>query len=97
MFNWRKCVLQTAAGILGRKMFKHLEFLKKMEYEPTEILNRLQEENLCKLLIHSYTNVPYYHKILDETSVVSSGKVHLENFHRIPVLTKDIIRHENFH
>lgn len=94
MFNWRIVLLRMTAHILGRKMFKHLEFLKKIEYETPETFARYQEEKLSKLLIHSYTNVPYYRKILDEAAVISGEKVRLENFQRIPVLTKDIIRRE---
>ncbi len=94
MFNWRKFALQAASDISGRKIFKNLELLKKMEYETPEMLNRHQKVTLSKLLIHSFTNVPYYHKILDEAEVIKGGKVYLENFQRIPVLTKDIIRRE---
>ena len=94
MFNWRKFVLRTTAGILGRKMFKYFEFLKKVEAETIDMLNQRQEEKLSKLLLHARANVPYYHRILNEAAVIRDGKVCLENFQRIPILTKDIIRRE---
>ena len=94
MVNWRKYLLQTAAKIAGRKMFENLKFLQTIEYESQEFLNRLQEENLTALLKHSYTNVPYYRKVLDAAGAVRDGKVYLENFENIPTLTKDIIRRE---
>ncbi|MFH1371297.1 MAG: phenylacetate--CoA ligase family protein [Planctomycetota bacterium] len=94
MFNWRIVLLRMTAHILGRKMFKHLDFLKKIENETPETFARYQEEKLSKLLIHSYMNVPYYRKVLDEAAVIREGKVCLENFQHIPVLTKDIIRRE---
>ena len=92
MRNWRKTVLQVAAVVLGRRMFEHFEYLKKIEYERPETLARLQDEKLGGLLMHAYANVPYYHKILEDAAVIKNGKVYLENFQRIPVLTKDIIR-----
>ncbi len=94
MFNWRRFVLRTTAGVLGRKMFKYFEFLKKIENETLDMLNQRQEEKLSKLLLHAHANVPYYQRILNEAAVVRDGKVCLENFQRIPILTKDIIRRE---
>ena len=92
MLNWRKAVLRVAAVVLGRKMFEHFEYLKKIEYERPKMLARMQDEKLGGLLMHAHANVPYYHKILEDAAVIKNGKVCLENFQRIPVLTKDIIR-----
>lgn len=94
MINWRKIVLQMTARILRRKMFRNFKFLKMIENETPEALNQRQEEKLIHLLKHSYINVPYYHKILDEAGVVKDGIVYLENFQNIPLLTKSIIRRE---
>jgi phenylacetate-CoA ligase len=94
MFNWRKLVLQTAAKLLNRRMFDNLKRLEAIEYESPEVLARLQNERLSNLLIHSYTNIPYYREILGKAEVIIEGIVHLENFYRVPVLTKDIIRRE---
>ena len=94
MINWRRFVLRVTAEILGRKMFRNYKYLKTVEYESPETLNRLQEEKLTDVLKHSYTNVPYYHKILEQAGAVKDGKVYLENFQDIPLLTKDIIRRE---
>jgi len=54
-----------------------------------------QEDKLKKLLLHSYKNVLYYHRILREHDVINEKEeVNLDNFDRIPILTKDIIRRE---
>jgi len=46
-------------------------------------------------LTHAYKNVPYYNKILKEAGVIDDQeKVKLNNFNRIPLLTKKIIRKE---
>jgi len=46
---------------------------------------------LEKLLLHAWRNVPYYNRILPEAEVIVDGRVRLENFTRIPILTKQII------
>jgi len=75
-------------------MFKYLEYLKKIEFESLQTFAHLQEERLSRLLIHAYENIGYYHKVLEAADVIKGGKAYLENFNRIPVLTKDIIRRE---
>jgi phenylacetate-CoA ligase len=92
MVNWRKVVLRMAAVVLGRRMFEHFEYLKKVENESSETLAKMQDEKLGGLLMHAHANVPYYHKILEDAAVIKNGEVCLENFQRIPILTKDIIR-----
>jgi phenylacetate-CoA ligase len=94
MLNWRKPLIGLALNLTGRPVFKCFRYLKSIEYETSERLRQLQDEKLEKLLLHAYSNVPYYGRILPETGVIKNGRVFLENFGNIPVLTKDIIRRE---
>jgi phenylacetate-CoA ligase len=71
-----------------------LKFLKSVEYKPPAELTQLQEEKLERLFKHAYDKVPYYNKILSQARVIKNKAVNLANFHRIPVLTKAIIRRE---
>jgi phenylacetate-CoA ligase len=75
----------------GKAYSKYLE-LKKYEMLPELDRQKIQEERLKKILLHAYKNVPYYTRILSEASVVVGEDVFLDNFTRIPVLDKDIIR-----
>ncbi len=94
MINWRKPIIGAALRIGGHPVFKNLNFLKSIEYKSPEELRRLQDEKLEQLLMHAYENVPYYSKKLSEAGVVKNKSIILENFHRIPPLTKEIMRRE---
>jgi len=94
MFNWRKGLIAAAFYIGGYPAFRYLKTLKSVEYKSPEELLQLQNEKLERLLLHTYENVPYYHRILPEADVIANNKVFLENFHKIPPLTKEIIRRE---
>ena len=79
----------------GSKVPRNLKEIHKYEFADREEIERLKEQKLTDLLIHSYNNVPYYSKLLREYDVVDeNGNVKLENFPELPLLTKDIIRKE---
>lgn len=59
---------------------------------PERELKKLQEEKLEKILLYSYNHIPYYKEILPECGVIQNGVVHLDNFSKIPILTKEILR-----
>jgi len=94
MINWRKGLIYTAFHLKGRPVLRNLGFLRSVEYKSPEELLQLQNEKLEQLLRLSYENVPYYSRILPEAGVVKNNRVFLENFNRIPPLTKEIIRRE---
>jgi len=94
MINWRKPIIGVALRISGYPAFANLKFLKSIEYKSPEELMELQNEKLQQLLRHSFENVPYYNRILSEAGVVKNERIILENFHRIPPLTKEVMRRE---
>ena len=91
----RTYLLRALLTLKGSRTFKKFGEFKKREYLPLEENLKFQEERLKDILFYSWKNVPYYTKILEEAGAVRDGKVNLKNFHKIPVLTKDIIR-KNF-
>lgn len=88
-------LLKNILKLQGRDVFKAFEELKALEFNSLEENKKIQEEKLKEILIHSYKYVPYYTKVLKKSGVIKNGKVYLENFNKIPILTKDIIR-KNF-
>lgn len=92
--NWRKTLVFAGLYLTGSKIPDYLNEMEELQYKPQDEIRRYQEEKLKKLLSHAYTNVPYYHRILPEAEVTNNGEVNLENFDKIPILTKDIIRKE---
>lgn len=92
--NWRKPLIYSLLYATGSKIPKYLKQIKKNEYLSAEQSERLANSKLEKLLLHASNNVPYYHTVLSECEVVSDGKIRLENFQNVPILTKEIIRNE---
>jgi len=92
--NWRKTVIYGLLYLTGSKIPKYLREIEELQYKPQEEIKKYQEEKLKRLLLHAYENVPYYNKVLKESEVVINGDVNLDNFSRIPILTKEIIRKE---
>jgi len=92
--NWREPFIYFVLYATGSKIPRYLKQIRKYEYLSQEEITELTNRKLEELLFHSYNNVPYYHKILEESDVVVGGQVRLENFSRIPILTKEIIRKE---
>jgi len=93
--NWRKPVIYALLYLTGSKIPANLRHIKSLEKISHGELKLFQEDKLKKLLLHSYKNVPYYHRILREHDVIDEKEeVNLDNFDRIPILTKDIIRRE---
>lgn len=90
--NWRKPVIYSLLYVGGSRIPQHLKTIKQLEFASREQIQELANRKLEQLLLHAYSNVPYYHELLPECGVLSEGKVILDNFSRIPVLTKEIIR-----
>jgi len=94
MINYRKPIILGGLYLKGSKIPKYLKEIKKVSNFAYEDAKKYQDEKLKKLLFYTWKNVPYYRKILTEVGVIEKGKVKLENFNKIPFLTKDILRKE---
>lgn len=94
MINWRKPTILLLLRLSGSKVPQKLREIKTLENYPFDKKVKIQKEKLKNLLLYSYKNVPYYRKILSEAGVMKNGEVFLENFSKIPILTKEIIRRE---
>lgn len=70
------------------------EFLEIKSLFTEGNLLEFQEKNLNKLLLHAYNNVPYYHRVFKENSIVDNGIVDLSNFNNMPLLNKETIGKE---
>lgn len=74
-----------------------LKYLKTAEdnllLRPEEMRAK-QWSKLKALLEHAYVNVPYYRELWDEIDLPPSKINSLEDFSKLPILTKDIVRKE---
>lgn len=92
--NWRKPVILGLLRLTGSEIPEMLKFIKSIEYKSKEEIKAVQMDKLKTLLLHAHKNVPYYNKKLEESGVVINGTINLDNFNKIPLLTKEIIRKE---
>ncbi len=81
-------ILYSLSGIKIPQNMKTISSIDKLSFAEKK---NYQLQQIEKLLLHSYEKVPYYRKILREVGVVKNNKVFIENFHKIPVLTKEKI------
>jgi phenylacetate-CoA ligase len=92
--NWRK---PAALGFLHARhsrIVDELKFIRAIEYQSPEKIEAVQQERLTHLLLHAWANTSYYREVLSDAGVVKDGRVDLEQFSNVPLLTKDIIRRE---
>lgn len=94
MLNWRKPVIHGLLRITGSDVPGLLELARGASRLSADALRDLQREKLRALLLHAWRETDYYRRILSETGVVRDGTVQLENFKRIPFLTKEVMRSE---
>ena len=73
-------------------VIKYLDEIRFLSNSSSANIEIEQSEKLENLLLHAYNNIPYYHKVLQYVEVVKNGRVLLENFEKIPILTKELIR-----
>lgn len=74
---------------------RSLDLLREIEAAPRldrEAALRLQLERLGRLLAHAEQHVPYYREMFRDLGIRSRDVRSLEDFSRLPVLTKDIVR-----
>jgi phenylacetate-CoA ligase len=91
-FNWRKPVIYSLLYLSGSKTPYYLKEIKYLNNLSIKEIKKYQEQKLRKLLMHSYKYVHYYNEVLLETEVVYDNKLNMNNWSKIPILTKDIIR-----
>jgi len=92
--NWRKPIIFALLKITGSKIPSILKEIEQIDNSSKKEIEAYQKDKLEKILLHAWQNVPYYTRVLEKAKVVVNGKINLENFDKIPILTKDIIRKE---
>ncbi len=76
---------------LGEEFKNTYNFLKKSQCWSKEQHDQYQIEQLKKLLVHSYNNVPYYHELFDQCGFNVNNFKCLNDMNKIPFLTKDLV------
>ena len=86
----KKYLKNTLLKLTDKSFYKEYREIKKIDNQKK--LHEFQEEQLRRLILHSYRNVPYYTRIFKKIGIVNNDEVDLSKFNEIPILTKEIIR-----
>jgi len=76
----------------GKPTHRYLRALEESQWLGHDAVRELQLRRLREHLAFAYREVPYYTRLLDEHELPPRRVQSLEDFARIPMLTKDIIR-----
>lgn len=68
------------------------EFLNESQWWSFEQHHEYQWQQMLKLILHVYNNVPYYRRIMNETNVKPEDFKSLEDLRKLPFLTKQLVR-----
>lgn len=93
--NIRYFVLKNISKIRSDNIFGNYQRALSWDNLSRKKIRERQRELLKKILIHSYKNIPYYHKVFNKCGLFIKGGLSLSKFPNVPILTKDIIREES--
>lgn len=71
---------------------RHLAELQRSQWWEPEALHALQWRKVQPLLAHAYAHVPFYRRLWDEHGVHPRDLHGLQDLHRLPVVTKAMMR-----
>ena len=96
--NFRKPLLKTLLGIKNiasggnSNVNKYFSEILKLEFCNRSEIEDIQQNNLEKILLHSYNHTKYYKRVFNQIGLIQNNKVNFDKFNKIPFLTKDIMR-----
>lgn len=71
------------------KSFRKISLrLKEIDYFSKDQIEELQQRKLKQVIRHSYLNVPYYRRLIDNEGLDINGKFAAKDLPRIPLLTR---------
>jgi phenylacetate-CoA ligase len=88
-------LLYRIAGLLypdGIIRYRYLKELDRNQWQSPEELGILQLKKIQTIVEHAYVNVPFYKQRLTEAGMQPGDIRTLDDFHQLPVLTKQDIR-----
>lgn len=82
--------------IKGTSIISTNKFLEETQYWTKEKIKEYQFDKFKKLISYAYENVSYYSGLLKTLKLAPSDFQSFEDIQKIPLLTKEIARKENF-
>ena len=94
-------IIKSTYGLLppslrfGKVFSQTYNFLQESQWWSRKELENYQMDQLNKLLIHAYNNVPYYQNLFNKQGLKLDDIQSLDDLKKIPFLTKDMVREES--
>lgn len=93
---FKKALIRLYLKFKNLKRYEYLKKLEKRNSMDTSELKQIQLAKLKKLVDHCYKNVPYYTKRFDEHNIKPTDIKSLEDFKKVPILTKKDIKNNYY-
>jgi phenylacetate-CoA ligase len=87
-----KLVLPISDLLLGQTVSRNLHFLRLSEFWSREQIDAYQNKKLRHLIDHAYRTVPYYNELFKSILLKPSDIKSKQDLHKIPILSKEIIK-----
>ena len=84
-----------AALKAGSQHLRHLEYLKRSQFDPPAVVRGRQLTRLKQVLRHAYATVPFYRSAWDAADVHPDDIRKLDDLKYLPVVTKSDVRTRN--
>lgn len=91
-FLFRNIAYPMWHGVKGDGINRAIKELKRNQWLPSPDLLALQQRKLASLLNFAGKHTPYYREFLHDSGTKSECAIPMEDFQKIPVLTKSIVR-----
>lgn len=92
-FIYRNIIFPFGTLVKGREILGKYKFLRKQEYKNRKDRLKTSFKDLRRILLYSYENVPYYHKIWKKINFNPNQDFSkIEDMKKIPPLKKEHIR-----
>jgi phenylacetate-CoA ligase len=92
--RWRAYMLtfEQTHWMITRDVERQYDSLNKTQWLSPADTRELQNEKLGRLIRHAYRNVPYYRARMQEAKLRPEDIRGQEDLHRLPLLTKELVR-----
>ncbi len=89
--GWREWLAYAAIRIYSNDILQHLRHTLSLLCDP-QAYEQESGMRLQEFLTYCYRTVPYYQRVFRESGLYDHGTILPDRLHRVPVLTKELIR-----
>lgn len=91
----RRFLAQSAIKIMSPGSIGYAYEMAKLFGSSRREVEKERQEKLASLIRYSFVHVPYYKRVFSDIELISDdGEINWDNYDKIPILTKQIIRNE---